>query len=29
MQRWSPHCLKARFGHLEVEIQAERNADPN
>ena len=21
MQRWSPHDLKARFGHLEVEIQ--------
>ncbi len=27
MQRWSPQDLKARFGHLEVEIQAERNAD--
>lgn len=29
MQRWSPQYLKARFGHLEVEIQAERSADPN
>jgi hypothetical protein len=28
MQRWSPQDLKSRFGHLEVEIQAERNADP-
>jgi hypothetical protein len=28
MQRWSPADLKARFGHLEIEIQAERNADP-
>jgi hypothetical protein len=28
MQRWSPRDLKERFGHLEVEIQAERNADP-
>lgn len=28
LQRWSPADLKARFGHLEVEIQAERNADP-
>lgn len=28
MQRWSPADLKARFGHLDVEIQAERNADP-
>jgi len=28
MQRWSPQDLKTRFGHLEVEIQAERNADP-
>jgi hypothetical protein len=27
MRRWSPQDLKARFGHLEVEIQAERNAD--
>ena len=29
MQRWSPQDLKARFGHLDVEIQAERSADPN
>lgn len=28
LARWSPQDLKARFGHLEVEIQAERNADP-
>jgi hypothetical protein len=28
MQRWSPQDLKQRFGHLEVEIQAERNTDP-
>ena len=28
MQRWSPADLKARFGHLEVEIQAERKANP-
>jgi hypothetical protein len=28
MQRWSPQDLQARFGHLEVEIQGERNADP-
>ncbi len=28
MQHWSPAWLKARFGHLEVEVQAERNADP-
>lgn len=28
MQRWSPQDLKTRFGHLEVEIQAQRNADP-
>ena len=27
MQRWSPQDLKARFGHLLVEIQAERNAN--
>ena len=27
-KRWSPADLKARFGHLEIEIQAERNADP-
>jgi hypothetical protein len=25
MQRWSPHDLKRRFGHLEVEVQAERS----
>jgi ribosomal protein L16 Arg81 hydroxylase len=29
MQRWSPQDLKTRFGHLDVEIQAERSADPN
>ena len=29
MKRWSPQDLKSRFGHLEVEIQAERNADPD
>lgn len=28
MARWSPQDLKARFGHLDIEIQAERNADP-
>jgi hypothetical protein len=28
MQRWSPLDLKARFGHLDVEVQAERSADP-
>lgn len=28
MRRWSPADLKARFGHLDVEIQAERNTDP-
>ena len=27
MRRWSPHDLRARFGHLDVEIQGERNAD--
>ncbi|MFZ5545718.1 MAG: cupin-like domain-containing protein [Pseudomonadota bacterium] len=27
MQRWSPAYLKERFGHLVVEIQAERSAD--
>ncbi len=26
--RWSPADLKQRFGHLDVEIQAERSADP-
>jgi ribosomal protein L16 Arg81 hydroxylase len=29
MTRWSPEDLKRRFGHLDVEIQAERSADPN
>ncbi len=28
MHRWSPQDLKSRFGHLDVEIQADRNADP-
>ena len=28
MQRWSAADLKCRFGHLDVEIQAERSADP-
>ena len=28
MHRWSPADLKERFGHLDVEIQAERSADP-
>jgi len=28
MQRWSPQYLKQHFGHLDVQIQAERNADP-
>ena len=28
MQRWSPEDLKQRFGHLTVEIQDGRNADP-
>ncbi|HEX2540221.1 MAG TPA: cupin-like domain-containing protein [Caldimonas sp.] len=27
MQRWSPADLKERFGHLEVEIQAERSGN--
>ena len=27
LTRWSPADLKARFGHLDVEIQAERTAD--
>ena len=26
MTRWSPQDLKARFGHIDVEIQTERNA---
>lgn len=29
MARWSPQDLRARFGHLQVEVQAERGADPN
>ncbi|MBX3609532.1 MAG: cupin-like domain-containing protein [Hydrogenophaga sp.] len=29
MTRWSPEDLRARFGHLEVEVQTERSADPN
>jgi hypothetical protein len=28
LRRWSPADLKARFGHLDVEIQDGRNADP-
>jgi hypothetical protein len=28
MRRWSPQYLKERFGHLEVQIQAGRNGDP-
>ena len=28
LQRWSPRDLKQRFGHLDVEIQADRQADP-
>ena len=28
MKRWSPADLRARFGHLDIEIQAERSADP-
>ena len=28
MRRWSPADLKQRFGHLDVEIQAERSTDP-
>lgn len=28
MRRWSPQDLKERFGHLDVQIQAERSADP-
>jgi len=28
LTRWSPADLKQRFGHLDVEIQAERHADP-
>jgi Cupin-like domain len=29
MKRWSPEDLKQRFGHMDVQIQAERNSDPN
>lgn len=29
MGRWSPADLKERFGHLDVEVQAERGADPH
>jgi len=29
MKRWSPQDLRTRFGHLDVEIQAERSANPN
>jgi Cupin-like domain len=29
MRRWSPLDLKNRFGHLDIEVQAERSADPN
>jgi hypothetical protein len=29
LRRWSPQDLRERFGHLDVEIQAERSADPN
>ena len=28
MRRWSPDDLKARFGHLDVDVQAERQANP-
>lgn len=28
MRRWSPADLKQRFGHLDVEVQAERSGDP-
>jgi len=28
MRKWSPQYLKEHFGHLEVQIQAERNRDP-
>ncbi len=28
MKRWSPADLRQRFGHLDVEVQAERSADP-
>ncbi len=29
MRRWSPQDLRERFGQQQVEIQAERSADPN
>lgn len=29
MRTWSPEDLKRRFGHLDVDIQSERNADTN
>ena len=29
LKRWSPQDLSERFGHLDVDIQAERSADPN
>jgi hypothetical protein len=28
LARWSPQDLKERFGHLDVEVQVERHADP-
>jgi hypothetical protein len=28
MTRWSPQYMKNHFGHLEVEVQAERKSDP-
>ena len=28
LRRWSPEYLKQHFGHLQVEVQAERQADP-
>jgi hypothetical protein len=28
MQRWSPQDLKERFGHLDIEIQDDRDSDP-
>ncbi|WP_280155514.1 cupin-like domain-containing protein [Piscinibacter sp. XHJ-5] len=29
MRTWSPEDLKRRFGHLDVDVQSERNADTN
>lgn len=29
LTRWSPQDLSDRFGHLDVEVQMERSADPN